>query len=129
MNKCHLPETMGHTMDIIFIDQLKLQTIIGINDWEKEQKQTILLDIEIACSIEQSAQSDNIADSIDYFSVCERLKQLAENHHHQLVESFAETVCQIILQEFSASRVKLKLSKPEAINEAQGVGVIIERKQ
>ncbi|MCU7837250.1 MAG: dihydroneopterin aldolase [gamma proteobacterium symbiont of Taylorina sp.] len=116
-------------MDKIFIDQLQLQTIIGLHDWEKEKKQTILLDIEIACSIEQAAQTDNISDSIDYFSVCERLKKLAENHHYQLVESFAEEVSHIILQEFSAPWVKVKLSKPEAVNEARGVGVILERKR
>ena len=116
-------------MDKIFINQLQLQTIIGIHDWERENKQNIILDIEIAYSLSNAAKSDNINDTIDYFSVCERLKTLAENHHYQLVESFAEEVSRIILHEYSASWVKIKLSKPEAVNEAIGVGILIERER
>lgn len=114
-------------MDKIFINQLQLETVIGIHDWEREQKQAIILDIEIACSIAQAVKSDQIKDCIDYFSVCERLKKLADQHHYQLVESFAEEASRIILQEFSAPWVKIKLSKPDAVNEAKGVGIIIER--
>lgn len=114
-------------MDKIFINQLQLQTVIGIHDWEREKKQTVILDIEIACSIKQAVKSDQIKDCIDYFSVCERLKKLADSHNFQLVESFAEEVSRIILQEFSAPGVKIKLSKPGAVNEANSVGVIIER--
>ncbi len=114
-------------MDKIFINQLQLETVIGIHDWEREKKQTIILDIEIACSIEHAVKSDQIKDCIDYFSVCERLKKLAYSHNYQLVESFSEEVSRIILQEFSAPWVKIKLSKPDAVNEAKGVGIIIER--
>ena len=114
-------------VDTIFINQLQLQTIIGIHDWEREKAQTIILDIEIFYNTAAAAQSDNIADCIDYFKVCERLKRLAEEHSYQLVEAFAEEVSRIILQEFSAPGVKIKLSKPEAVQEAQGVGIIIER--
>lgn len=116
-------------MDKIFIDQLKLQTIIGIHDWEREQKQTILLDIEIAYDIKAASYSDKIIDSIDYFTVCERLKTLADHHSYQLVESFAEEISRIILQEFSSPWVKIKITKPEAVPEAKGVGVIIVREQ
>lgn len=116
-------------MDIVFINQLRLNTIIGIHDWEREQKQTIILDIDIGCSIKPAADSDNIKDCIDYFSVCERMKHLAQNHHYQLVETFAEEVCRIILQEFMAQWVRVKLNKPDAVTEANGVGVIIERQK
>ena len=116
-------------VDKVFINQLQLQTIIGIHDWEREQVQTIILDIEIACNTKAAAQSDKIDDCIDYFSVCERLKQLADKHSFQLVESFAEEVSRIILEEFSAPAVTIKLSKPEAVKEAQGVGIIIERQK
>lgn len=114
-------------MDKIFINQLELETVIGIHDWERKNKQPIILDIEIGCSIKQAAKSDQIKDCIDYFTVCERMKELALSHNFQLVETFVEEVSRIILQEFTAQWVSVKLSKPEAINEASGVGVIIER--
>ena len=120
---------MTPNMDIIFIKQLKLDTIIGIHDWEREKQQPIILDIEIGYSIKSAVQSDQIENCIDYSRVCERLKQLAQNHQYQLVESFAEASSHIILQEFMAHWVRIKLSKPNAINEASGVGIIIERER
>lgn len=114
-------------MDIVFISGLRLETIIGIFDWERASEQPIILDIEMGLSIKKAAQSDNIENSINYFAVAERLKILARQHTFQLVESFAEEVCQIILQEFNPQWVKVKLNKPLAVSEAQGVGVIIER--
>ncbi len=114
-------------MDIIFINQFKLNTIIGIHDWERQQPQPVILDIEIGCSIKTAVQSDRIEDCIDYFAVCEHIKILADKHHFQLVESLVEAISQIILNDFGAQQVKIKLSKPNAVQEAQGVGVIIER--
>ena len=87
-------------MDTIFINQLQLQTIIGIHDWEREKQQAVILDIDIGCSIKSAVQSDRIEHCIDYFSVCERIKELARTHQYQLVESFVEEVSRIILQEF-----------------------------
>ncbi len=114
-------------MDIVFIEQLTLNTIIGIHDWEREAKQQIILDIEMDSSIQIAAKSDNIKDCVDYFKVCERMKQLANEHHYLLVEAFIEQACDIILNEFNTSRVRIKLNKPDAIKSANGVGVIIER--
>ncbi len=116
-------------MDIIFINGLRLETHIGIFDWEREKTQPIILDIEIGRSLQQAANSDNIEDSIDYFIVAERLKILSRQHEYQLVEAFAEEVCRIILEEFNAHWVRVKLNKPLAVSAAQGVGVIIERGQ
>ncbi|MCU7939536.1 MAG: dihydroneopterin aldolase [gamma proteobacterium symbiont of Bathyaustriella thionipta] len=116
-------------MDIVFIKQLKLNTIIGIHAWEREKEQAIILDIEIGCSIKAAADSDNIKDCIDYFSVCERMKTLAKQHQYQLVESFVEEVSRIILHEFMGQWVRIKLNKPDAVDEAIGVGVIIERQK
>lgn len=118
---------MNPDMDIVFINQLKLDTIIGIHDWEREKLQPIILDIDIGCSIQLAAQSDKIEHCVDYFNVCERMKKLAKNHHYELVESFVEEASRIILEEFMAQWVRIKLNKPTAVNEADGVGVIIER--
>lgn len=117
----------SNLVDIVFIAGLRLETIIGIFDREREKAQPVILDIEMGYSTRKAAQSDNIKDSIDYFTVSERLKILAQQHTFQLVESFAEEVSRIILHEFNAEWVKVRLNKPLAISEAQGVGVIIER--
>ncbi|MCP3849001.1 MAG: dihydroneopterin aldolase [Gammaproteobacteria bacterium] len=114
-------------MDIVFINQLTLNTIIGIHDWEREKAQPIILDIDIGCSTKAAAQSDQIKHCVDYFNVCERMKTLAKQHSYQLVESFAEEVSQIVLNEFKAQWVRVKLSKPAAVKEARGVGILIER--
>ncbi len=114
-------------MDIVFIEQFRLDTIIGIHDWERKQPQAIILDIEIGCCIKKAVQSDHIKDCVDYFEVCERIKQLAERHSFQLVEALIEAISDLILNDFSAQQVKIKLSKPDAIAQAQAVGVIIER--
>lgn len=114
-------------MDLVFINQLQLNTIIGIHDWERKQPQPVVLDIEIGCSIKKAAQSDQIKDCIDYFEVCERIKKLTDTHTFQLVETLVETISNIILKDFGAQQVKIKLSKPNAVKEAQGVGVIIQR--
>jgi dihydroneopterin aldolase len=118
---------MNPNMDIVFIQQLELETIIGINLWEQQHKQTIIVDIDIGCSIKNAAKSDRIEHCINYFSVCERMKQLVQIHQYQLVESLIEEMARIILQEFNALWVRVKLNKPSAINEAHGVGVMIER--
>ncbi len=117
----------GSFMDIVFIEQFKLDTIIGIHDWEREQPQPIVLDIEIGCCIKKAVQSDHIKDCVDYFEVCERIRQLAATHHFQLVETLVEAISDMIINDFGARQVKIKLSKPNAVAGAQGVGVIIER--
>jgi dihydroneopterin aldolase len=118
---------MDIPMDIIFIEQLKLETIIGIHDWERENRQPIILDIEMACSTALAAKSDEITDCIDYFTVSQRMMELADSHEFKLVESFAEAASQIILNEFGADSVKITLHKPDAVSQASSVGVIIQR--
>ncbi len=113
--------------DIIYITDLQIETIIGIFDWERETKQTISLDIEMATDIRKAAASDNIDDTLDYKSVAKRLIAFVEASEFQLVETLAEKICQIIIDDFSVSWVKLKLNKKGALRGSRDVGVIIER--
>ncbi|MDH5446263.1 MAG: dihydroneopterin aldolase [Gammaproteobacteria bacterium] len=114
-------------MDIIYLSDLKIETIIGIFDWEREVKQTISLDIEMGTDIKKAAASDHIDDTLDYKAVSKRLITFVEESEFQLVETLAERVCEIVQNEFSVPWVKLRVNKKGAIRGAQDVGVIIER--
>ena len=114
-------------MDIIYLSDLRIETIIGIFDWEREIKQTISLDIEMGTDIQKAAASDHIDDTLDYKSVSKRLIEFVEQSEFQLVETLAERITEIIMNEFSVPWVKLRLNKKGAIRGAQDVGVIIER--
>ena len=113
--------------DIVFIEDLRIQTVIGIFDWEREITQTVSLDLQMAYDIRQAGQSDDIADTLDYKAVSKRLIQFVEASEFQLVEALAEHCANIVLSEFPVSWLRLKLSKPGAVRGSSAVGVIIER--
>jgi len=114
-------------MDIVFIHDLQIETVIGIYDWERKIKQIISLDIEMAADIAKAAQSDDIEDTLSYKSVAKRLIEFVEQSEYQLVEALAEEICKIIRGEFAVPWVKLTLHKPGAVRGSKSVGVIIER--
>ncbi len=115
------------TRDLVFIEDLRMQTVIGIFDWEREITQTVSLDLQMAFDIRAAAASDDIVDTLDYKSVSKRLIGFVEGSEFQLVEALAEHCATIVLEEFPVSWVHLKLSKPGAVRGSSAVGVIIER--
>ena len=115
------------TKDLVFIEDLRIQTVIGVYDWEREITQTVSLDLQMAFSIVQPGKSDDIADTLDYKSVSKRLIQFVEASEFQLVEALAEHCARIVLNEFPVTWLRLKLSKPGAVRGSSAVGVIIER--
>ncbi len=114
-------------MDIVYIRDLKIETVIGVNDWEREVHQTVSLDLEMATDIHTAAESDDIADTIDYKAVAKRIIAFVEGTEFQLVESLAERVTNIVRGEFGVRWVRLRVSKPGAVTGARDVGVVIER--
>lgn len=114
-------------MDIIYLKDLKIETIIGIFDWEREVKQTISLDIEMAADVRKAAISDSIADTLDYKAVAKRLIEFVSNSEYQLVETLAERITEVVMNEFAVKWIKLRVNKPGAIRYAGDVGIIIER--
>jgi dihydroneopterin aldolase len=114
-------------MDTIFLEQVKVQTKLGVPEWERMVPQTIILDIEIGYDLSKSCKSDNIADTIDYGAVITRIRETLTEHSFQLVESLAEHVCQLILSEFKALSVKVKVAKPNILPGLKALGVTIER--
>jgi len=120
-------ESIRMTMDLVFIEDLRIQTVIGVFDWEREITQTVSLDLKMSFDIRHAASSDDIGDTLDYKAVAKRLIQFVENSEFQLVESLAEHCARIVLEEFPVKWVQLKLSKPGAVRGSSAVGVIIER--
>ena len=117
------------SMDIIFLTDLRIDTVIGIFDWERRIKQTVIFDLEMAADIRKAAATDSIADTLDYKAVAKRVIQFVEESEFQLVETLAEKVAQLILDEFTVPWVRVKLNKTGAIRGARDVGIIIERGQ
>jgi len=114
-------------MDTIFIEQVKVQTKLGVPEWERMMQQTIILDIEIGYDLSNACKSDVIADTIDYGAVVARIRETLTENSYKLVEALAEHVCQLILKEFGALSVKVKVAKPGILPGLKALGVVIER--
>ncbi len=113
--------------DIVYIKDLQASTIIGIFDWEREIKQTVSIDLEMATDISKAAETDDIADALNYKSIGKRVTDYIEQSRFQLVETLAENIARLVQEEFSVSWLRLRLSKPGALRGSTDVGLIIER--
>jgi dihydroneopterin aldolase len=114
-------------MDKIFIRALKTETIIGIFDWERQVKQTVLIDIELSADIRRAALSDSVEDTLNYKRVAKRVLAFVEASRFHLVEALAEHIAMLLLEEFGVAWVSVVLSKPGAVRSSRDVGVALER--
>ncbi|MBF9001459.1 MULTISPECIES: dihydroneopterin aldolase [Vibrio] len=114
-------------MDKVFIDQLEVIATIGVYDWEQQIKQKLILDIEMAHDNRPAGLSDNVVDALDYSTVSTAIIEHIESGAFLLVERVAEEVAELIMTKFSVPWVHIRLTKPKAVAQARGVGVIIER--
>lgn len=114
-------------MDIVYIKELIVETTIGIYDWEREIKQPVSLDVEMATDIRKAAETDGIEHTLNYKSVAKRLISFIEESEFLLVETMAEEIAAIVQNEFNVPWVKLRVGKPGAVRGSREVGVIIER--
>ena len=115
--------------DVVFIEGLTIEALIGIYDWERRIRQPLVFDIEMTFDNRVPAASDDIADTLNYKAVSRRLAEYVEGTGFGLVETLAERCAQLILDEFAVQRVSLKLSKPGAVRGAAAVGVRIARER
>ncbi len=116
-------------MDIIYLKELKIETVIGVYDWEREIKQTVILDLEMGADIRKAATTDKLEDTLNYKAVAKRLIEFVSQSEFQLVETLAERITEIVLTEFSVPWVRLQLNKVGAVRGSRDVGIIIERGQ
>jgi dihydroneopterin aldolase len=114
-------------LDKIFIHALKTEAIVGIFDWERQVKQTVLIDIEFNADIRKAALSDSIDDTLNYKGVAKRVLAFVEGSSFHLIETLAEHIAMLVLQDFGVAWVRISLSKPGAIRSSRDVGVILER--
>ena len=114
-------------MDIIYLRDLRIETTIGIYDWERRVRQTVVLDIEMGTDISKAAASDKIEDTLNYKAVAKRIIAFVSESEFELVETLAERVADILLHEFSVPWCRLRLNKQGAVRGVRDVGVVIER--
>ncbi len=114
-------------MDIVYLNDLRVDTVIGINDWERRTRQTVILDIEMAADIKKAAKTDSIDDTLDYKAVAKRLIAYISESEFSLVESLAEHIANILIEEFKVPWCRVRLNKKGAVRSVRDVGVIIER--
>jgi 7,8-dihydroneopterin aldolase/epimerase/oxygenase len=116
-------------VDKIFIHALKTEAIVGIFDWERQVKQTVVIDLEFSADIRKAALSDSIDDTLNYKGVAKRILAFVEASQFHLVETLAEHVAMLVLEEFGVQWVGVALSKPGAIRSSKDVGVKLERQR
>ena len=116
-------------MDIIFLQELKVKTLIGIYPWELKVAQTIQLDLEVALPSSRACYTDRFEDALDYALIVQRIHEMLAQKHFSLLEALAEHIAQIILTEFKSPWVRISVAKLSAIRGVKKVGVCIERRQ
>ena len=114
-------------MDIIFLSELRIETVIGIWEWERRIRQTVVIDLEMSADIAKAAATDQVEDTLNYKQVAKRLQQFVGDSSFQLVETLAERIAGIVREEFDVAWVRVRVNKPGAIRGSRDVGVIIER--
>ncbi len=114
-------------MDKIFLRELSCEAVIGIFDWERQVKQSIMIDLEMSADIRRAARTDHIDDTLNYKGVAKRILAFVEASEFQLVETLSENIARLVITEFGVEWVKVTVHKPSAIRHSKDVGIIIER--
>ncbi len=122
-----VPDHTAPPMDLIFIEGFVGETVIGIHETELHRPQPLVIDVHAGLPRARACDTDRINDTIDYGVVCERLRQLMVEHRLQLLEALAETIADILIGEFGARWVRVKVVKPKKFSDVSAVGVQIER--
>ncbi|MGH8507692.1 MAG: dihydroneopterin aldolase [Gammaproteobacteria bacterium] len=114
-------------MDIIYINDLRIETVIGIYAWERQLKQVVIFDLEMGTDIRKAALTDSVADTLNYKEVAKRVTAFVTDSRYHLVESLAEAVAGLIIKEFDIPWLRLRLNKQGAVRGVRDIGVVIER--
>ncbi len=114
-------------MDIIFIRKLLLETAIGVHQWEREQRRVLRLDLELGTDIRAAAASDDLRQTVDYQALADAVRSLVAQREVQLLETLAEEIATLVLQQFPVRWLRLRLQKPGVPSGAAAAGIIIER--
>lgn len=114
-------------MDSIFLRELKVEAVIGIWEWEQRIRQTVSIDLDMATDARAAAAEDSVESTLNYRDVAKRVQDHVADSRFRLVESLAESVARLILEEFGVAWIRVSVAKPGAIRRAREVGIVIER--
>ena len=113
--------------DTIFLHDLRIQTVVGIWDWERQLPQIVSIDLDMGWDMSKAVLSEDLADALDYKSVSKRVTQFVQDKQFQLVETAADSIAAMIMQEFSVPWIRVAIHKPHAVSSSRSVGVVLER--
>lgn len=114
-------------MDKIFLNDLKIDTIIGIYDWERRTLQTLTFDLEMDWDIRAAAATEDISKTLDYGAIAQTIVSFVKASEYQLIETLAEDLCSLLLEQYPIPKLKLTLSKPVALHGQNTARIVIER--
>lgn len=114
-------------MDCIFLRDFRVETVIGVYDWERRIRQTLVFDLELATDVRSAAASGELADALDYAALAKRINEFVVDGRFQLLESVAEGVAALVLKQFPVTWLRLSVGKLHALPSARVAGVSIER--
>ena len=114
-------------MNAIFIHDLRVETRIGIYEWERRLAQIVRLDVELALPRDDVFRTGDFADALDYAAVVKRLQAFAADHPHQLMERYAQAIADLLMGEFGAPWVKVRVAKLAPLAGVKELGIVIER--
>ena len=114
-------------MDIVFLRELRIDTIIGLYDWERRVRQTLVLDLELAADITAVAATDDLSQGLDYAAIAARVCEFVQRGEYRLLETLAQETAAMLQADYAISWLRLRVAKPGAVAAARDVGVLIER--
>ena len=115
--------------DVIFLHDLRVDTVVGIWDWERKIRQTVSIDLEMGADIKRAAENDDIEHTLNYKLVAKQVQKFVAESEFQLVETMAEKIAESVLAQFDMPWIQVRVSKPGAIRHAKNVGVLIRREK
>ena len=114
-------------MDIIYLRQLRVDALIGVWDWERCIRQTLIMDVELGADMAAAGRSDDLADTVDYQAVCDRITSFTRESEFQLIEALGEGIVETIRREFGVPWMRLSITKQGVLKQVREVGIVIER--
>jgi len=119
--------TLEHPGDVIYINELKLESRVGVYEWEQKIKQPLHIDLVVLLDLQPAGIADDLSASVDYATIAEEIQTIALAKHYKLIEHLAETLCKHLLANQKIQQVTITVHKPYAIPHASKVGVRLTR--
>ena len=116
-------------MDLVKIQGLTVQALIGVYDFERHEKQRLILALDMHTCLQKAANSDNVEDTIDYGKVAQRLAEIADSSSYYLLEALAKEMIDAIFAEFGPDKMTLTVNKPDILKEANNVAICMTRER